>query len=202
MSGSEQSASIIGKTADSAHNESIERAHASEQWRETLRDGTVVLIRPIGEGDVELERQFIEGLSPQSRRYRFLGSMKSPEAKLLRQFTHIDSTREAAFIALLGDGASAREIGVCRYSAQGDSGSCECAVAVSDEWHNQGLATGLMQRLINAARRRGFASMYSVDAADNLAMSDLAAHLGFKRTQDPNDSTQVLHTLDLKAPTV
>jgi len=43
--------------------------------------------------------------------------------------------------------------------------------------------------------------MYSVDASDNQAMQELALHLGFKRKPDPDDATQVLHTLDLKAPT-
>jgi len=200
MTSNEQSPSAIGKSVDSAPSKSINLARDSEQWRETLRDGTVVLIRSIGDGDIDLERRFIEGLSAQSRRYRFLGSMKSPDAKMLRQFTHLDNTREVAFIALIGEGAGEREIGVCRYSAQGDGASCECAVAVSDEWHNQGLATRLMQHLIDAARRHGFGSMYSLDAADNQPMGDLAKHLGFKRSQDPDDATQVLHTLDLKAP--
>lgn len=45
----------------------------SRQSRETLRDGTPVLVRPIEAGDVGLERDFIERLSPKSRRYRFLG---------------------------------------------------------------------------------------------------------------------------------
>jgi hypothetical protein len=30
----------------------------------------------------------------------------------------------------------------------------------------------------------------------------LATHLGFQRKADPDDATQVLHTLDLKAATV
>jgi hypothetical protein len=44
--------------------------------------------------------------------------------------------------------------------------------------------------------------MYSMDSVDNQRMRDLAEHLGFQRKQDPNDATQVIHTLDLKAATV
>jgi len=172
---------------------------AGMQWKEKLRDGTTVLIRPIGDDDVELERRFIEGLSQQSRRFRFLGEIKSPNPALLKQFTHVDHVSEVAFVALIADGADKREIGVSRYSARADGLSCECAVAVSDEWHNQGLATLLMQHLIDIARKRGVECMYSVDAVDNQAMRDLAQHLGFQRKPDPNDATQVVHTLDLKA---
>ena len=171
----------------------------AREWKEKLRNGTTVLIRPIRDDDVELERRFIEELSPQSRRFRFLGEIKSPSDEMLRQFTHVDHASEIAFVALMADGAEKREIGVSRYSARTDGLSCECAVAVSDDWHNQGLATLLMQHLIDVARQHGVECMYSIDAVDNQAMRELAEHLGFQRKQDPNDATQVMHTLDLKA---
>ncbi|MEO8461502.1 MAG: GNAT family N-acetyltransferase [Dokdonella sp.] len=181
--------------------ETISPLHDDVQWNEKLRDGTTVLIRAIRDDDEELERRFIERLSPQSRRFRFLGEIKSPDPKLLRQFTHVDHVHDEAFVALIADGAVQREIGVSRYSLLGDGVTCECAVAVSDEWHNQGLATLLMNHLIGVARRRGISRMYSIDAPDNQAMRDLAEHLGFVRSRDPNDARQVLHTLDLNAPT-
>jgi len=174
---------------------------AGMQWKEKLRDGTTVLIRPIREDDVELERQFIERLSSQTRRFRFLGEVKSPSAGLLKQLTHLDPARDVAFVALIADGSEKREIGVCRYSARADGLACECAVTVSDEWQHLGLATILMGHLINVARQHGIECMYSVDSNDNQGMRDLAEHLGFQRKPDPNDATQMLHTLDLKAAT-
>lgn len=175
---------------------------AEPQWREKLRDGTTALIRPIHPSDAELERRFIERLSPESRRLRFLGQVGTPSPALLAQLTHPDPARDAAFVALIAEGAAKREIGVARFSAQADGKTCECAVTVSDDWHNRGLATVLMRHLIEIARRRGIESMYSVDAAENPAMHDLATHLGFTCRRDPNDAAQVVHTLDLKAATV
>lgn len=171
-------------------------------WHDKLRDGTTVLIRPIRHSDVELERRFINDLSPQSRRFRFLGEIKSPSSGLLKQLTQLEPSRDVAFVALIADGADKREIGVSRFSARADGLTCECAVTVSDEWRNQGLATILMRHLIDVARERGIESMYSMDAADNHAMRELAEHLGFTSKPDPNDATQVLHILDLKAATV
>jgi RimJ/RimL family protein N-acetyltransferase len=167
------------------------------QSRLVLRDGTAVVVRPIQATDVELEREFIQRLSPKARRFRFLGSISSPSAELLRQLTQPQLTRGVAYVALLGEGAETREIGVCRYSTSADEGSCECAVAVSDEWQGKGLATLLMQRLIETARDNGFQRMYSIDAADNDPMRDLAGHLGFKCETDPEDSTLVIHSLAL-----
>lgn len=186
-----------------AHRQATGNTASPEpQWRETLRDGTSVLIRPIQPADTELERHFIEQLSPESRRLRFLGQIGMPSPALLEQLTHPDAGRDAAFVALIAEGAAKREIGVARFSAQADGRRCECAVTVSEDWRNRGLATVLMQHLIEVARRRGIESMYSIDAAENPAMDDLAAHLGFTRRTDPDDATQVVHTLDLKAASV
>lgn len=171
-------------------------------WHEKLRDGTTVLIRPIRADDVELERRFIDDLAPQSRRFRFLGEINSPSPGLLKQLTQLEPTRDVAFVALIAGGTEKREIGVSRFSARADGLTCECAVTVGDEWRNRGLATILMRHLIDVARQRGIECMYSMDAADNQAMRELAEHLGFTRKPDPNDSTQVLHMLDLKAATV
>lgn len=181
---------------------SIARSNASELQHESLRDGTLVLIRPIQAGDETREREFIERLSAQSRRYRFLGTFKTPSPQLLRQLTHPEAARGVAFIALLADELPTREIGVARYSANSDGTRCECAVTVSDEWQGKGLAIILMRRLIDTARRSGIAHMYSIDASDNQQMRELAAYLGFSRAMDPDDPTLVIHTLDLKTPVV
>jgi GNAT superfamily N-acetyltransferase len=169
------------------------------EWRDVLSDGTHVLIRPIRAGDAEIERKFIERLSPQSRRYRFLGEVAAPSAKMVDQFTHPDPVRDAAFVALIADGAEKREIGVSRFGSDADMLRCECAVVVADEWQGKGLAVILMRHLIETARARGLRTMYSLDAIDNQAMRDLAEHFGFDRRHDPDDATQVIHTLDLGA---
>ena len=171
------------------------------EWKQTLRDGTTVLIRPIRSGDAEVGRRFIQQLSSTSRRFRFLGEV-TPTVQLLEKLTNPDPAHEVAFIALIADGAQKREIGVARFSARSDGLVCECAVVVSDEWQHRGLGTILMRHLIDLARERGIECMYSMDAAENAGMRELAEHLGFRRMPDPNDATQVLHTLDLRAPNV
>ena len=37
--------------------------------------------------------------------------------------------------------------------------------------------------------------MWSIDSAENFAMSDLARYLGFQRSQDRDDASQVIHSL-------
>jgi GNAT superfamily N-acetyltransferase len=186
----------VGATAAVPAKTESDPTYAS--WHEQLRDGTRVLIRPITANDVELERSFVERLSPQSRRFRFLGEINLSK-QMLRRLTQPDPASEVAFVALIAEGAQKAEIGVARYCTNADGTACECAVAVSDEWHNKGLGSLLMRHLIDVARWHGVQRMYSIDSPDNTAMRDLAAFLGFKRGPDPDDPHQVIHTLDLLA---
>ena len=165
------------------------------RWTETLRDKTKVLIRPITKLDTEEEREFIEALSPQSRRFRFLGAVRHPSSELIAQFTDIDYDHEVAFVAVLPDDASGKFLGDSRYSTSSDGASCECAITVLDEWHNKGLGFVLMKHLIEVARARGILHMYTIDSVENLDMDDLAEELGFTRRIDPEDGTQAIHSL-------
>lgn len=166
-------------------------------WIETLRDGSEVLIRLLHKDDVDLEREFIRHLSPESRRMRFLGQVSEPGPDLLRNLTDFDALRATAYIALVMSDGEFRQVGVSRYSVTKDGTSCECAVTVSDAWQKKGLGTLLMRRLIEHARAHGIHTMLSVDAASNWRMQELAHDLGFTRNPDPEDSAQVIYRLRL-----
>jgi GNAT superfamily N-acetyltransferase len=168
------------------------------RWSETLHDNSYVLIRPITAQDKDTERAFIEGLSAQSRRYRFLGAMACPSERVIEQFTNIDYVHDVAFAAVIPEDARERIVGVSRYSTDADGVNCECAVTVSDEWQQKGLGTLLMKHLIEVARARGIRRMTSIDAAENTKMQDLATYLGFHTRMDPDDASQVIHELDLE----
>lgn len=167
------------------------------RWSETLRDHSHVVIRPITPQDKEAERTFIEGLSMEARRYRFLGQVKCPSEALIEQFTHIDYVHEVAFVAAIPENGHERIVGVSRYSTDASGTNCECAVTVSDEWQNRGLGTLLMRHLIEVAQARGIRRMISIDSAENVRMQDLARYLGFDTRPDPDDASQVIHELML-----
>jgi acetyltransferase len=134
---------------------------ASPQWVHPLRNGAQVIIRPIGKDDAALERAFIESLSAQSRRFRFLGQIGFPSDALIRRLTDIDYVHDVAFVALANVSGKAQEIGVARYSISDDGRSCECAVAVSDDFHHQGVGTLLLDACLDAARRFWFVRCYA-----------------------------------------
>lgn len=165
------------------------------RWTEHLRDGTQVLIRPMNRQDGPAEHEFIQALSPEARRFRFLGAVANVSEKLLEQLTDLDYDRDIAFAALFRHDGKDVFAGVSRYSTSRDGSSCECAVTVREEWQNKGLGVILMKHLIEVAKGRGIKRMWSMDSAENTTMSDLARFLGFSSTQDPDDASQLIHSL-------
>jgi L-amino acid N-acyltransferase YncA len=123
--------------------------------------------------------------------------MREASPALLDQLVNLDRQKDMAFVALVHDSGVLREVGVSRYSTSGDDEHCECAVTVADDWQHRGLGVTLMRHLIDVARRNGFRQMFSMDAASNEPMRDLAHYLGFERKRDPQDATQVIHSLEL-----
>lgn len=172
-------------------------AVAGEHWIETLNDGSTVLIRPIRAEDREREADFIAQLSPASRYFRFLGTIKQASPELLDRLVNVDMINSAALVALVHEDGVLREIGVSRYSRADEGDSCECAVTVAEDWRQRGLAVTLMRHLIELARRNGFRQMFSIDAVDNQPMQELARFLGFSAERDPDDNTQAIFRKDL-----
>ncbi|QDX81019.1 hypothetical protein B9N43_07010 [Denitratisoma sp. DHT3] len=150
-------------------------------------NGRTVAIRPIRPEDAELEQRFVQGLSSESRYFRFLNSIRELSPAQLVRLTQIDYDREMALLALTLDEAEEREVGVVRYVANPDGESCEFAIVVADDWQGTGLGWRLMEILIDFARRRGFRYMTGEFLAENGHMLKFVTDLGFVLSQHPED---------------
>ena len=135
-----------------------------------LRDGTTLHVRPIRPEDAELERAFVNGLSEQTRYYRFFYRLAELTPAMLARFTQVDYDRELALVALdASDDTTAQAfVGVARYIANPDRTSAEFAVVVADAWQRRGVARVLMRGLIVArsvADSSGFQERFSASTS-------------------------------------
>jgi acetyltransferase len=166
----------------------------------TLRDGSKVVVRPIRPEDAELEREFVEGLSPESRYFRFFYQLHELTPQMLARFTQVDYDRELALVAV-ADVAHPHGhpsfVGVARYIANPDNESAEFAIVVADAWQKRGVARALMARLIASAGRRGLRRLEGTVLRANTAMLAFVAALGFTVRDDAEDPEQLLVSLDL-----
>lgn len=162
-----------------------------------LSDGTRITMRPIRPEDALMERDFVNGLSQQSRYFRFMYSMPEITPELLSRFTQIDYDREMALIAVTDADGEERQVGVARYYTMPDQVSCEFAIVIADEWQNRGVARRLMRALVEAARSRRFTKMIGTVLVENRRMLDFVKTLGFKTETSSEDPQLMEVTLEL-----
>jgi acetyltransferase len=173
----------------------------------TLADGETLTLRPIRPEDACMEQDFVRGLSPTSRYFRFMGSVRELTPLMLARFTQIDYDREMAFVAVRREGNRGAagnyggeiEIAVARYHTNADGSSCEFAIVIDDAWQRRGLGRVMMQRLIAVARARGLATMIGHIISTNTSMLALCAELGFSIEHADDDATARRAVLDLTA---
>ena len=154
----------------------------------TLRDGTRVIIRPIGPQDAEREQAFVRGLSPESRYFRFMNTLRELSPEMLDRFTHPDPAREVALVALVDEGGQPKQVAVARCAAGAERDSCEFAVVVADAYQGRGLGSRLMEELIARARARGVPRIEGLVLTSNHPMLELMRSLGFEITTTPEDA--------------
>ncbi|MEN5109420.1 GNAT family N-acetyltransferase [Pseudomonas sp. TWI672] len=177
----------------------LEPEDTSEHWVDTLADGTAVLIRPLRDDDHERDSRFVSTISHEARRFRFLAGLSGGLPALDAQLMPVDGHQRMAYVALAHDNGQLHQLGVSRYAAIPGSHSCECAVAVGEQWQRKGLGKLLLQHLIEAARRNGYQCMVSRDLSNNYAMHRLTKALGFTSRYLGGDVSEILHELDLRA---
>lgn len=167
----------------------------SEAW--TAPDGAQVTLRPIGAADLELEREFVHGLS-RTTGYQRLMSARTPSLDELRRFTDIDPTRETALIAVTAANGREREIGVARYVRDENApGEAEFAIVLADDWQRRGLGRKLLSSLIDDAKRQGVRRLVGTVLSHNEGMLRLARRLGFSLALNPSSASVTNVTLDL-----
>jgi acetyltransferase len=157
--------------------------------RRTLADGRIVTIRPIRAGDEAAEREFLDRLSGEAKRMRFMKFVGALTEQLVHFFTHVDYDRRMAFVCEAEVGGRPRLVGEARYGANPDGRSCEFGVVIADDWHRSGIAGLLMDALIGHARARRFETMEGLVLRENREMLKFVRALGFTAEAMPEDPT-------------
>tara|TARA_R110001632_G_scaffold100033_2_gene206971 strand:- start:31480 stop:33075 length:1596 start_codon:yes stop_codon:yes gene_type:complete len=173
--------------------------HIPGEVCEHVLDGKKITIRPISEQDKQLESEFVNGLSAQTKHYRFLGGINTLSDAMLKTLCTIDGQNSMAFVATEHDSQTGAEleIGESRYAFTGEHSAYEIAVTISDKWQHKGLGKLLTEHLIEYAKVHNVGSLYAIELADNHDMRKLAGELGMTEKMDRDDAHQVIYSLTL-----
>ncbi|NHC34920.1 bifunctional acetate--CoA ligase family protein/GNAT family N-acetyltransferase [Scytonema millei VB511283] len=152
------------------------------QW--TMRDGTIVTIRPIRPEDEPLMVQFHQTLSEESVYFRYFHLIKLSQRiahERLTRICFIDYDREMALVTEYHHPQTAtREIlAVGRLSKLHGCNEAEFAMLVGDRHQRQGLGTELLSRLLQVGRDEKLDRITAEILAENRAMQKVCEKLGF-----------------------
>jgi acetyltransferase len=167
----------------------------------TMKDGSIVTIRPIRPEDEPLMVKFHEGLSDQTVYYRYFCSLSLRRRVDHDRLSHIcfaDYDREMVLVAERTDpAANAKQIiGIGRMNKLHAGNEAEIAVLVTDHYQKRGLGGELLRRIIEFARDEKISRVYAEMLPDNRGMQAIIKRLGF-RTHAIDDFTLVRAVLDL-----
>jgi GNAT superfamily N-acetyltransferase len=140
-----------------------------------------VAVRPMLRGEDETVLAVFDGMSPASRRMRFLTSVPRLPVGMLRLLTAVDHERHGAWVVE----ADERPVAIARWVRLGTSSTAEISLAVVDSWQGRGLGRHLLQLLGVAAAEAGVTELdWSIDAENRRVLRMLSRMDGSRRTSD------------------
>jgi acetyltransferase len=147
-----------------------------------------VSIRPIEASDAGDLSDFYAALSDESRRRRFLGTLRGITHAQASAFAGVDHGVSDGFVAVVNEAGpdDGRIVGhVCLFP-DGEREN-EVAVAVADAFQGRGIGRQLMTAAVDSARRRHVPALTLSLFADNAVMRRLALGAGLPcRALPPN----------------
>jgi acetyl coenzyme A synthetase (ADP forming)-like protein len=143
-----------------------------------LKDGTAAELRIARQSDAGGLRQFIDRLSPESKRHRFFSETAPPDEVVASLCDSSDPRSQLTLIAVRISHGRPAVVAAGTYTAR-DAGTAEVSLAVDDTLHGKGIGTILVEHLALLAVRHGFTQLWAVTHADNLAMREVFRESGF-----------------------
>lgn len=177
---------------DDAGDSSTGSRITEERW--AARGGQQVTVRAVRAADQAGLRAFVDGLSRESRYYRFLTGGRVAD-EIIQGFVAHHPQRDAAIVVTVrAEDGGESIVANAEYVVNADN-VAELAVVVADDWQGQGLGRRLIQRLQQMARTSRLQGMRGDVLSENRRMLAIMRDCGFAARRNPEDS--FLHEVSL-----
>jgi len=157
-----------------------------------------VKIRPLRPQDLELERRFVEGLSPQTLYRRLQYFATSASERDLARLLDLDYYDRLAVGGVTHQATGENVVGVSRYARIAGTRRAECAIVVADDWQGRGLGSELMRALVTAALARDIDCLEGITLGENSRIANWARRFGFAVRTEPNSGGLLVVQMDLR----
>jgi acetyltransferase len=140
-----------------------------------MRNHASVTLRPVRPDDVGALREFLQGLSMETRYRRFHQAVHSLTDAQWRYLTRIDGHDHVALVACIGP----RIVAVARFIRDRERHDVAVvAIVVHDELHRCGVGRRLGEALLDVARAKGIRTFRAFVSGQNVAVRRLIAAAG------------------------
>jgi acetyltransferase len=175
-----------------AHRATLVDPGAMLSTAHELDDGSRVRVRLTRPTDAALVREFVDGLSEETRIRRFLGSTPDASEAMVRHFTFYDPRERMMLAAMMLVDGTERVVGLAD-AAFLATGLAEIGVVVGDDNQGQGLGKLLSEAVASVALQRGATRLKAEMLHDNAPMLHLLERLG-RTVRTVEDGRAVAYT--------
>lgn len=141
------------------------------QTTQTFKNGLIVHFRAIKPSDEEAMRALFYRFSDQSVYYRYFSPIKTMPHKKMQEYVNVDFSKDMSIIGYCTSPTGKHRL-VCegRYVHSPHRPEADIAFVVDEAYQNHGIATFLLDFLIQIARQRGFKALTADVLATNKSM--------------------------------
>lgn len=149
------------------------------EWSADLptRAGVLLHVRPVLPEDGPVMEQLFAALSPTDLRHRFLSAVRHVDAARISRMIQVDYGRTISFMAFAEGEPVATAMLVVE--AEGPQDEAEIAIVVRSDLKGHGIGWTLLEHMLRYAEARGFKSVRSIEAGDNVETIALEREMGF-----------------------
>lgn len=143
----------------------------------TMRDGTVLHLRPVLPGDKERTAHGPVQFSSETF-YRRFQTTRSPTAALMAYLFEVDYVHHFVWVLTDGRGIDAPVVADARFVREDSPTVAEVAFIVGDDYQGRGIGSFLVEALAVAAHSEGIRRFTARVLADNVPMRTILDHYG------------------------
>ena len=168
------------------------------QWSAQLetKGGLKLNVRPAAPEDEAEMTRFLQDVSPEDLRFRFLSAVGKVGHSLVRPLVEIDHERTENLLAF--DSCDGRLVATAMIAADDKMEDAEVAIMVRPDLKGRGAGWSMLAHSCDYAKERGYKKVHSVELGDNSGVIALEKEMGFVASPCPGDASLTMLSKTLR----
>lgn len=118
-----------------------------------------IKFRPIKPSDEDMMRELFYQFSDEAKYLRYFSRVNTMPHKNMQKYVNIDYDKTLSIVGVLEYGMTQKIIAEARYAWLENGGTCELAFIVNEDYQGRGIASFLLEHLIQIAESRGIETL-------------------------------------------